>query len=213
MARWSCTFAINDFSTFYLHTINPNLTPLNVGLASFAATKFGFTTQLKWETFTEKNNDYFSIQRSKKPNDNFVTFDKVLSKVADGNSNQLLTYYGIDNEPFLGMNYYRLLQVDKDKNVTFSNTEKVYFDNNNIIVVYPNPAINTLKIDIVAKEQEDVHVQITDGTGKIVKRIESTIFIGNNTISVDLADLAIGVYQVKINTENGTNYSTEFVKK
>jgi hypothetical protein len=111
------------------------------------------------------------------------------------------------------MNYYRLLQVDKDKNVTFSNTEKVYFDNNIIIVVYPNPAINTLKIDIVAKEQEDVHVQITDGTGKIVKRIESTIFIGNNTISVDLADLAIGVYQVKINTENGTNYSTEFVKK
>jgi hypothetical protein len=213
MARWSCTFAINDFSTFYLHTINPNLTPLNVGLASFAATKFGFTTQLKWETFTEKNNDYFAIQRSKKPNDNFVTFDKVLSKAADGNSNQLLTYYGIDNEPFLGMNYYRLLQVDKDKNVTFSNTEKVYFDNNNIIVVYPNPAINTLKIDIVAKEQEDVHVQITDGTGKIVKRIESTIFIGNNTISVDLADLAIGVYQVKINTENGTNYSTEFVKK
>jgi hypothetical protein len=30
---------------------------------------------------------------------------------------------------------------------------------------------------------------------------------------VDLADLAIGVYQVKINTENGTNYSAEFVKK
>jgi hypothetical protein len=51
-----------------------------------------------------------------------------------------------------------------------------------------------------------------DNTGRIIRIMDLTSQSGNNTVSVDVADLAAGVYTVSIETNNGKAVK-KFVKK
>jgi GEVED domain/Secretion system C-terminal sorting domain/SprB repeat len=210
--RWETTFNINHFSSFYLHTANPNLTPLSVSLTNFRANKNGEHAILKWETLKEVDNDYFVLERSMLPNQNFVELAKVMSKALNGNSKIEIAYDAIDMQPLTGFNYYRLRQIDLNKNATISKTVKVYFDYQSLIVMYPNPVLDALYIDVNVAEYEAASIKILDATGRTVKQIETQLNIGANTISIDVKDLPKAVYQIILFTEKGINYTNQFIK-
>ena len=65
---------------------------------------------LTWSTASEQNNDYFYIERSL---DGF-SWTRIVEKNGSGNSSYQIDYSAVDNQPFLGINYYRLTQVDYD---------------------------------------------------------------------------------------------------
>lgn len=95
-----------------------NCTPLPIELLYFKGDmKSCVENLLTWGTATELNNDRFEIERS---NDG-ITFEKIAIVKGAGNSLQVLKYNYSDTNPGLGINYYRLKQVDYDSQFKYTN--------------------------------------------------------------------------------------------
>ncbi len=71
------------------------------------------------------------------------------------------------------------------------------------IVVYPNPASETLKIRFSEPPEGRIGIVITDNEGRVVKTDQSEGF--EDIIEVDLQSLSPGLYFLRLNKGNGTN--------
>jgi len=90
--------------------------PLPISLVDFKASLIGRDVLLTWSTFSERNNDYFSVEK---------TFDgKNFSIVGyqngSMNSNSLISYSLYDFNVENSLLYYRLKQTDFDGQTTYS---------------------------------------------------------------------------------------------
>jgi len=108
----TCT-GINDFSPF---GIEGDASPLPVELVSFTAKSNNNTVEINWITSSELNNDYFVLEKSL----DLENFEQVAKVDGNGTTNEAIRYRQIDMNPYGGMSYYRLTQVD------FDGTTKVY---------------------------------------------------------------------------------------
>lgn len=88
--------------------------PLPVELIGFHGKKVGLYNELEWVTASEKNAQYFNVERSL----DGKTFAKVGQVQAAGNSNTLKNYSFKDQAE--GIVYYRLKQVDFDGALEYS---------------------------------------------------------------------------------------------
>ena len=91
-------------------------TPLPVELAHFSARQNDCKVILTWITDSEINNDYFELQRSTDGR-SFETIEEIKGSGSTF-ANQTYTY---TDQPKSVNNYYRLKQIDFDRNFTFSN--------------------------------------------------------------------------------------------
>ncbi|MBN4065922.1 T9SS type A sorting domain-containing protein, partial [Candidatus Amoebophilus asiaticus] len=200
-----------SITAFSKWTVSNNSTdPLPIDLLSFTAEVEGNSIRLKWETATETNNDYFTIDKS---NDG-ISFEEVALVDAIGNSNSPVSYTVLDENPFEGVSYYRLKQTDNDGQfeyfpmvpVKFGNTE-----NNLFINITPNPFNNSAQI-IVNSEMEDiVLLRIFNSNGQTVHDQKIRIYVGRNNLDVDLTKYTSGVYHMWIQ-HNEKIIQTKFVK-
>ncbi|NND32739.1 MAG: T9SS type A sorting domain-containing protein [Saprospiraceae bacterium] len=83
---------------------------LPITLKSFDARMEGKQVELEWITSSEQNNDHFRLERSKDGNN----WSGIYTMMGSGNSNIESRYEVMDDFPFSGLNYYRLIQVDYD---------------------------------------------------------------------------------------------------
>ncbi|KHJ38373.1 hypothetical protein PBAC_13790 [Pedobacter glucosidilyticus] len=118
-----------------LGTTNLNGTGvLPVDLVSFDAKKEINKVNINWLTASEVNNDKFEILKSSNGKD-FTLLATVKAKGASG-------YTVVDNFPFNGSNYYKLLQYDLNGKVNEKGIRAVNFDLGNqkdASTIYPNP--------------------------------------------------------------------------
>ncbi len=181
---------ISNFSPFTLASVTAQ-NPLPVELISFTGEFNNSQVDLTWQTVSEINNDYFDIQRSQ-DGINFETIGKIKGA---GNSNITIDYNYTDFNPYSGISYYRLKQVDFDGRYEYSNIVKVNYktnttnDNNKPeLSVFPNPAINgdNVRISIsgmeankeilvvvnnIIGEQLYSKIILTDANGEILETI------------------------------------------
>lgn len=78
---------------------------------------------LQWETASEINNDYFTIERSP----DMQQWEVIGHVIGAGNSNQQLTYRLADHMPLKGLSYYRLKQTDFDGQYEYFETLAVNY--------------------------------------------------------------------------------------
>ena len=72
--------------------------------------------------------------------------------------------------------------------------------------VYPNPAVDAATVRFDLQSASKVSVEIADVAGRVVSVVPSADFAsGANHISISTSDLAAGVYNVKVITENGVS--------
>ena len=140
-------------------------TVLPVELAYFKAegTTNG-TVNIFWQTASEVNCDYFSIERSA----DGKKFETITEVDGGGNSNTALQYSYLDMNPSSPVSYYRLKQVDFDgKSETF-NVVSVNPKPQRELVVYPNPALQgeTVTVQVPAESEKSIQVFVTDIQGK-----------------------------------------------
>jgi len=166
---------------------------LPVKLVNFVAKRINNTTQLNWQTSNENNSDHFEIERSK-PGGTFIKIGEVN---AAGNSNQLLSYQFIDNQPDKGFNLYRLRQVDRDNKVEYSSIRWVKLDDEKA-QLYVFPTITDGTIFIQSNERTVVELYNLQGIRLLVKEI-------SNNDQVDLSKYAAGVYVLR-NRNDGKTY-------
>ena len=137
---------IDRFIAFTFASINPLANPLPIVLTDFSAKVNENGVLLFWETQSEINNDYFKIERSSNGKD----FTPIAQIEGNGNSSITNYYTLLDNNPFVGINYYRLTQVDYDGKVEYFNPIAVSFSEvgDLSVTVYPNPTVEHVEVKV-----------------------------------------------------------------
>lgn len=111
----SVSGSVSSFGPFTIGTTGVN--PLPIKLVTFYGEKGNQNNTLHWTTASEKNNDYFTIEKTI----DGTTYESIGTIQGEGNSIYHNSYSLIDNNVEPIINYYRLTQVDFDGDKTFSN--------------------------------------------------------------------------------------------
>lgn len=144
--------------------------PLPVELTFFYANIVDGRVQFIWETATELNNDYFSIEKSF-DGENFWVIDDISGA---GTTNEVQNYTHYDNYLENGTTYYRLKQTDYNGEFSYSDIVSVYseveFFNLTQALVYPTLIENDSKIhvDLTGFDRNaEIQVSIIGIDGKV----------------------------------------------
>jgi hypothetical protein len=205
---------ITSFSKFTLANKSAGINPLPVELVSFTATPNESSVELKWSTASEKNNDYFTIERTK---DGFE-YQELARVQGAGNSTTILNYSRFDDAPYTGASYYRLKQTDFDGKTTYSKLQKVNFnetayDGASQLELYPNPNEGeVINLNFEAAEDQQILIEMHDLSGKNVYNLSIMAEKGANKHTIYMATkLASGTYIISTSTAHGKHlYTTKF---
>ncbi len=182
--------ADNSELSLTLAGVSENYGALPVTLTYFNAKRNGNKqVEIKWETTSEQNSDYFEVERSA----DLKSF-AVIAKVKAKNNYQGKTVYQVtDENPVRGMNYYRLKQADRDGTSQYYRMVMVRTEGTD--APYPNPSNGRyLNLDIPVTAT----IILTNTKGEAIpferkKLSETTIQLLPKTI------LSPGLYVVTIN--------------
>lgn len=132
-----------------------------------------------WSTATEKNNDYFEIERSVNGTD-YKTVTRVNSKAGpSGNYSSRLDYSAKDPAPDSQQPYYRLSQRDKDGSVSHSHILYVVGRKQMDISLSPNPCNGSFSIHLTgAHADTQCRIVVRNMLGDMV--FERTVMIKKN---------------------------------
>lgn len=124
---------------------------------------------ISWTTTNEENSDYFIVEKST-DGASFKSLGTVISKGRmDKNS-----YQYEDTTPAEGINYYRLVQVDKDGRKTIYQVRQVRFFKTNAasFLVIPNPVKGkSINLLFSGSIQRPLNIQVADQLGKIILNV------------------------------------------
>lgn len=192
-----------NFGPYTLGSIS-SLNPLPITLVSFEAHVCENSVCLSWQTASEFNNDYFTVEKS----DDALIWQKVEDVMGAGNSHTTLNYQTIDNYPFSGLSYYRLKQTDFNRDFEYSLIESVHLKNHGDegMIIYPNPAGEHTTIKGLFCEIGQIHIYNLIGQ-EVTPYVDITRS-SESSFRLDIPHLKPGIYHVKI----GDNFSS-FIKQ
>lgn len=182
--------------------------PLPVELKYFSANAEQKTVRLDWETESERDNDYFTIERSK----DGENFEVVSTIDGAGISTELISYQTIDINPFTGISYYRLKQTDMDGHSEYSATQSVtvYADVEDIFEIVPNPATeNSIRLVFSDSKSNDFTARIISITGQEV--FISSFELDETWSHQFPINLDAGIYLVEVLDENNQTFTKRLV--
>lgn len=194
-------FASDGFYT--LATCDLFNNPLPVKLTAFEAYIVEDSkVQLDWTTVSEINNDYFEIQKS----DDGLNWLEVKKVYANGNSVETKKYSELDENPYYGISYYRLKQVDFNGVYDYSTERAVNFSGLEIITSYPNPVDDYFTLVINSSYNVNVSLQLYNSQGKSIIDKNLQLTKGFNRKRITVNNYSSGVYFVKVITSDGKYY-------
>ncbi len=138
-------------------------------------------SHITWSVSIQLNNEKYVIEHSKDGR-NFSPIGQI---AGDGTSNETKHYEYIHTSPSIGINYYRIKQVDYDGKYSFSDIASVRYDGSGETSIYPNPVTSEVTITTTASTS----LQIMDVYGRVLTKQD--ISEGQNTIN--LAELPTGI--------------------
>ena len=193
----------SGFSGCYLYVddvvVQPVIT-LPIELTLFTATlNNNNTVALKWETASELNNDYFTVEHSA----NGEYFETIGRVDGQGTTTDYNEYSSTDEYPVQGINYYRIGQTDFNGSQIFSQVRTVDVDlikTGIKLLISPNPASSKANILVLVAKDFNFPMEISmmDISGKIV--FTKDIFhedIFNQQFQFSCGNLANGLYFIK----------------
>jgi trimeric autotransporter adhesin len=194
-SNYVLTASINGFSSFYFGG------PTFVLSADQLVLNGKYNNQsilLDWKTTNESNASHFSIERSF-DGTNFVSINNTN---AIGNTSGNTNYTYDDKDAALSsakIVYYRIKLIGNDGRIKQSNTITIVLPNNNsTLTVVPNPATYEIKALVNATGDCNATWKIFDNTGRIVATSETFIKKGNNQLSINISNLAKGMYYINV---------------
>lgn len=184
---------------------------LPIDLKDFSGITYSEYNLLKWTTASERNNDYFEMQRST-DGVNFEPFGEHIK--GQGNVVTFTDYTGLDLNPLPGTTYYRLKQVDFNGEFTFTDVIALNRDIQNIgqLRTYPNPFNEGINIQFNLSEDQNVKIQFVNQLGKVVYTENFSCKKGGNKLDINTS-FNYGIYMLNVVSENGEMNQTKRVIK
>lgn len=169
--------------------------PLPIELLNFKAEVMNnHQVKLNWQTASELNNDYFTIQRTR---DGLDWEDLAIIDGA-GNSTTVLNYTSLDLKPYLGISYYRLKQTDFDGHFSYSNLINIKIETTTSLSIFPNPTNGIITITGAGIDICDF--KIFNILGQDVTQLTKLNKQSKKAISIDLSGVRKGLYMIKTKT-------------
>lgn len=133
---------------------NCRLTPvaLPTGITFFKATFYEPNNQLFWQSHSEQNNDFYTLQHS---TDGLNYYEIGITQGA-GNSSSLINYSFSHNRPPRGINYYKLTSTDYDGTTYYKGITAVMVEGEG---TYFDPLTSQLKFN----ETSDYSIYTAEG--------------------------------------------------
>jgi len=174
---------------------------LPIELTYFDAKPSGNAVKCSWQTATEVNNNFFTVERSTNGRD----FISITTVPGAGNSTSTKNYSITDNNVSNGQLYYRLKQTDFDGKFTYSKTKSVIFSKENsdeiisISSVSPNPFQDNFSVTYSVQKDADITIALMNSVGQLVYSEKQNSIKGLNRFDYNEgSNLPNGVYFVRI---------------
>lgn len=177
-------------------TVSSACAPLPVELLNFKAFYDGEAAKLIWETSSETNNNFFTVERSE-DGSTFGPVGTVNTKATGGNSNSPIHYLLRDPTVKSGTYYYRVKQTDLNGNSRYSEPASLEINGGkSLFSVQPNPTRGLADLSYSSEQAEQDVLKVYDDQGHLVYSKEVSTVQGHNTVPVDLGSNLPGVYHV-----------------
>lgn len=161
---------------------------LPIELTNFSLKNTNEQTVINWITASERDNDYFKIERSK----DGYTWENIATVKGSGTTTTNMDYEFVDEQALLGVSYYRLTQYDFNGKATVLATESIEFLSAEYSI-YPMPVNQTMFLT-----GEDVKNAIVSVYNSIGEKIDIEQSFNGNEISFNFNNVKNGTYFISI---------------
>jgi hypothetical protein len=199
--------SVGSFSEF---AFGSNTQPLPVEIARFEGTSADGKVQLEWSTASEQNNSGFAVERraAGEKGAGWTQVGFVPSKVNGGTTDQAIGYQFSDSDlPYEADRLaYRLRQVDLDGSTSYSKKvvverRKTEFE---LLGPAPNPAKTRARIRFSVPEAQRVEVALYNVLGQEVKTVVDRKLKGRRSVRMDVSNLSVGTYFLRLEASGQT---------
>ncbi|MCO5230635.1 MAG: T9SS type A sorting domain-containing protein [Chitinophagales bacterium] len=193
--------------------VSPDINVLPITLVHFTGTLIEDKVLLNWETASELNNDYFIVEKS----NDAKNWSSIGTVKGHGTTSDPHQYQLWDNEPFNGINYYRLKQVDFDGAHHYSKIIQIELNlaskGDGFVALHPNPTDGPVEATINSKLNQHVNIRILDMNGKVMGNKEVDLATGVNRVKLSLANYPAATYIISFTDESGKEFDAKVVKQ
>ncbi len=171
---------------------------LPIDLISFSAKANTNSVNLNWETASEENNDYFTIERSY----NAIDFEEIARVKAAGNSNKIIYYEHADLD--VNMNstiYYRLMQTDFDGEFTKSEIISVNSKSEKFSLINSYGYEGNIYLNMNSDINTNALIEVFDVSGRVLFSNDIILQEGINSYKINMPNYASGLYFIRIANE------------
>ncbi len=150
-----------------------------------------------WTTASEINSDHFRIERSA----DGLVFSSIGQVPAAGISSTYMHYTFTDGNPLAGINYYRLVMIDKQGSAVYSKIVSVTPDNTaDLRLGYASLNSGKLNIQVYSSRTEKATLLITDMSGRRLFTTQVMLQPGTTSFTRDIPGLPAGIYNMVLFT-------------
>ncbi len=145
----------------------PVITTVSLDLKNFQIKSTSIGARIEWESSAEDINSKYILERSF----NGIDF-KILGEINSRGNNH---YYWIDEDPFIGANYYRISNKDLDGKVNVLAIKSILIESliKEEINFSPNPVISGETIKI-ANLKGEVNLEVYNTSGQLISKQQSS---------------------------------------
>lgn len=155
---------------------------------------------LTWQTALEINNDLFEVERLNELGE----FEVIGQQPGAGTTDEVQTYFFLDQDAPKGKLAYRIKQIDIDGGTSHSSTVEM-LNISEATVAYPNPAHGIVTLGLEASFQTGGVVVVRDLTGRILAEER---YSEVSSIDLDLTELPRGWYSLETTNHEGLRTET-----
>lgn len=169
---------------------------LPIELVSFNAKRINNEVKLDWKTASEKDNDFFTVERSL----DGINFQEITKITGAKNSLKINSYEAVDENPSNEVSYYRLKQTDLNNEHKYSDIVSVDNDYSKMFIshVFPNPTSSDVSFDFYTPISGEFNYQLVDLTGRIIVEKTGLVESGHSIFKENLEELPSGIYFMKV---------------
>ena len=187
------------------------LSSLPVELTSFEGENQGLKNYITWETEIELNNDYYALERSSNLAEGFETIATIKGA---GTTNEIQNYSFIDESPTIGINYYRLKQVDFDGTSSLSKIIALEVKGKlSDYAFFPNPTKGEVTYQFNSQVENNITIKVINALGQTIQSLYYDSKLGLNSIKIDLSEYPAGNYLIQVSDNQMERVITERITK